>query len=56
MPAYNFTGSVNISATDKKEASRQFNTHYAGIMIQEAKCEENISIDDAQPPKSDSYC
>jgi hypothetical protein len=48
MPTYKFTGSVNISAPNKKEANRQFNTHYAGIMIQEAKCEEVISINDVQ--------
>lgn len=50
MPTYTFTGSVNISAPDKKEARRQLNTHYAGLMVQEAKCEENVSINDAEHP------
>ncbi len=50
MPIYKFTGSVNITAPDKKEANRQFNMHYSGVMIQEAKCEEDLSILDAQHP------
>lgn len=36
MSTYVFTASVNICAPDLQEATRQFNVHYAGVMIQQA--------------------